>query len=958
MNKSSQPNDLRTFLGSGQPPLKSAVELLVKQYRNGRTLDMSQSLIVLPTTRAVERLSQLLLVQADQQSLFFTPPEIITVGKFPERLYPIHQEFATDLCQQLAWSKALQESTEEQIEVLFPGMFGSSHDAWQPYAKLLSDLHKRLGNDVWSFSSVVREVQKIDKNFRELDRWEALKAIQKRYYDILKEAEFWDKQAARNVAVKRELCSTDKRVIMIGTADLNRSTKMMLGQIRSQVQILVAAPRKLSARFDEFGGIVTEQWLHVPIEFPSDCIRIVDSAEDQSFAVAHYISSLGDQYSADQITIGIPDPEIQPQVQRSLNAIGVKHRDLKGQQVKHTPPVRLMTAMLEFLDQQNFTTFSALIRHPDMFQWICNGVKKNHWLGLFDNYQQNGLPDRVELGSKNPFGNPETDLAAHADAPERAERFAENTKLLNQIHKKISQLFAKVTGPDKPIAEWTQPWCEILSEIYGDRILDKNRFEDQQITVACRELYKALRDKIEVPPAWNIRKSAAKAMQMAIEAASDWSVIPPAIPDAIELSGWLDLPLDDAEVVIITGMNDENVPASENGHLFLPNRLCKTLGILDNDRRYARDAYALTLIKGVRSKLLMIAGRKDLQGEPKKPSRLLFADDNETLAQRANAFFSFEGKADSRYWLADPAHAPFSQQFEIPYPSDFKPLTELSVTAFKEFLRCPYRFYLSKILRLETAADTGTEMDPRAFGNLAHEVLESFGLSDTRDSQQEKQIVEFLNSELDRRVDQLYRGSRLPAVRIQIEQMRLRLQQFASLQAKRASEGWRIVSAEEKVVHPLTVDGEEFQIKGTIDRVDVHESTRQVEIWDYKTSDKGDDPTTVHLTRSGWKDLQLPLYRHLVKQIKSIQSLNLDTVNLGYVLLPKQIDRVRFSLLECTSEQLAEADEQVESIVRQIRGGKFWPPKAKPPEYSQDFAGICQDNAFEKFDVDSVETPA
>ena len=114
----------------------------------------------------------------------------------------------------------------------------------------------------------------------------------------------------------------------------------------------------------------------------------------------------------------------------------------------------------------------------------------------------------------------------------------------------------------------------------------------------------------------------------------------------------------------------------------------------------------------------------------------------------------------------------------------------------------------------------------------------------------------------------------------------------------------------------------------------------------------------MHLTRSGWKDLQLPLYRHLVKQIKSIQSLNLDTVNLGYVLLPKQIDRVRFSLLECTSEQLAEADEQVESIVRQIRGGKFWPPKAKPPEYSQDFAGICQDNAFEKFDVDSVETPA
>ena len=954
MSKSSQLKDPRTFLGFAQPPLVSAVELLCKQFRDGDSLDLSNKLVVLPTSRSVHRITQLLARHSEEQNLVLTPPQILTIGEFPEHIYPIHEKFATDLCQHLAWSKALQETDEEQIENLFPGMFGATHDQWQPYARLISELHKRLGNDVWSFSSVVREVQELDKNFRELERWKALEAIQRKYYAILKEVGLWDKQAARNVAVKRELCRTDKNIIMIGTADINRSTKFMLQQIRSQVQVLVAAPRNMAARFDEFGGIVTEQWLHAEINFPSECIRIVDSAEDQAFAVANFINTLDDKFSADQITIGIPDPDVQPQIERSFNAIEVKHRDLKGQQVKHTPPVRLMTAMLEFIDHQNFTTFSALVRHPDMFQWICDRVKTRAWLGHYDQYQRSGLPDKIELRSKQPFGDPKIDLVRHSDSPERGEKLAKRTELLNQIHAEVSKLFKDVAGPAQPIADWTKPWCEILSKIYGNRILDKDNFEDQKTIVACRELYKALRDKREVPREWGIKKSAAKAMQMAIEAASDWSVIPPAIPDAIELAGWLDLPLDDAEVIVVTGMNDEHVPTSENGHLFLPNRLCTGLGILDNDRRYARDAYALTLIKSVRKHLLLIAGRKDLQGEPKKPSRLLFADENETIARRANAFFSFDGKADTRYWLAEPAHAPVSQQLAIPKPVGVKPLNELSVTAFKEFIRCPYRFYLNKILRLESAEDDSQEMDARSFGNLAHEVLEAFGRCDCRNSKNENEIKEFLDHELDQRVEKDYPGSRLPAVRIQIEQLRMRLQRFASIQADRASQGWQIISAEEFVVHPLQVGESEFLLRGTIDRVDFHETTKQVAIWDYKTSDMGIDPTAAHYPRD-WKDLQLPLYRHLIKQIEVAAPYDTENVSLGYIVLPRQLDRIRFAELNCTEQELKQADALVESIIAQLRAGNYWPPKKQPPQFSEDFAGICQDNAFEKFDIESLE---
>ncbi len=949
--------DPRVFLGFSQPPLVSAAEHVCRAYRQDHRLDLSNTLVVLPTSRSAGRILQLLVTQCEQQHLEFIPGQILTLGEFPEHLYPVEKQLATDLCQQIAWGKALQASTPAEIDCLFAGANKSTIRQWQPYAKLISELHKRLGNDVWSFSSVVREVLEYDKNFREIDRWQALQTIQNRYYEILKEVDLWDKQAARNVAVKRELCRTDKQVIMVGAADLNRATKMMLNQIRPQVSVLVAAPRNMAARFDEFGGIVTEQWLHAEIQFSCEQLRFVDSSEDQAFAVAHYLQELSSAFSADQITIGIPDADVQPQIERSLQAIGVKHRDLKGQQVRNTPPIKLMTAMLEFLAQQNFTAYAALLRHPDMYRWVCDQTQSNQWLNALDAYQLEGLPERISLGSKQPFGDPKKIATRYRDLPNVADRIVARAEILNQVFDHIATLFAGVDGPEKPIADWTRSWCSILTEIYGHRTLDKNDFNDQQTIVACREIYTALRDKQQVPKQWETQSTAHEALELAIEAASDWPVIPPAIEDAVELSGWLDLPLDDAPVVIVTGMNDEHVPTSENGHLFLPNRLCQALGILDNDRRYARDAYALTVIKSVRKNLHLIAGRRDLQGEPKKPSRLLFADKNEVMARRANAFFAYEGKTNTRYWLADPAHAPNKQSLPIPIPSVNKPLDELSVTSFKEFIKCPYRFYLDKILRLESVTDDWQEMDGRAFGNLAHEVLEDFGNSELRLATNAAAILEFLNDRLDTRAADQFGGHRLPAVRIQIEQLRMRLERFAPLQAEKAQQGWQIINAEEKVVHTMQVDGKAFRIKGTIDRIDLQESTGRIAVWDYKTSDQGDDPTTMHLGKNGWKDLQLPLYRKLITEIDCLQGRDLENAQLGYVQLPKVLDRVKFSPLRCTPEQLEQADRLVEQIIQRIHAGAYWPPNPVPPQFSQSFAGICQDHVFEKFEIDTSEVP-
>ena len=158
-------NDRRVFLGLAEPPLISATDWLVNSFQADDVgppqLDLSQFIVVLPTLRSQHRLLQLLIQKTDELNLLFTPPTITSIGYLPEFLYVAAKPLATDLAQQIAWSKALAESPSEQIACLTGRPEVEDLQDWQPLAALISKLHSRLANDIWSFSSVAREVKKV-----------------------------------------------------------------------------------------------------------------------------------------------------------------------------------------------------------------------------------------------------------------------------------------------------------------------------------------------------------------------------------------------------------------------------------------------------------------------------------------------------------------------------------------------------------------------------------------------------------------------------------------------------------------------------------------------------------------------------------------------------------------------------------------------------------------------------
>ena len=277
-------------------------------------------------------------------------------------------------------------------------------------------------------------------------------------------------------------------------------------------------------------------------------------------------------------------------------------------------------------------------------------------------------------------------------------------------------------------------------------------------------------------------------------------IAPPPEADAVEMLGWLELPLDDAPVLIVTGINEGLVPSSLTADLFLPNRLRHALGIEDNDRRYARDLYAISVLAASRSELKLIAGRRSPEGDPLIPSRLLMSIEGPKLAERVLRFFCRRFRRRRGQIRKESTPLPgqlqtmrHESEFAVPQPERLaSPVRSMRVTEFRDYLACPYRYYLRHRLKLEPLRDDRIELDGAAFGSLAHEVLDRLGKSEAVNTNDPEAIQEFLDAELDSLLREMVGKTPPAVVLIQQEQLRHRLHRFAQWQADRFSEGWRV----------------------------------------------------------------------------------------------------------------------------------------------------------------------
>ncbi|MFH2000097.1 MAG: PD-(D/E)XK nuclease family protein [Planctomycetota bacterium] len=911
----------RVFAGWDRPGLKAAVDLLSESRLSCGTFDLEGCVIVVPGSRAGRRLTEMLVEAADQRNVALFPPEIVTQGRLPEKLYKAQKPFADDLTQQVAWMRAIQSVDRETVGDLFAKTPQEGDlQAWLHLGHMLSRLHRELAAEGLDFAAV-RDSGAQLTGFSETGRWTALVQIQRAYLKILNELDLWDMQTARLFAIEHHECATRAEILLLGTADMNRVLRLMLDQVQDRVKAIVFAPEALESRFDEYGCIVPEAWLDADPGLSMDSLKIADDPSDQAACVLKEISALNSRYPAAEVAIGVSDETLVPLLGQYLEQNRIAARYGKGTPFTRSGPYQVLQQVAGYLDGRSFAAFAALVRLPAVQDWIEHQGVQGDWLSEMDRFQTAHLPQALDRAW-----------------PEAAKIFT----LLIEVRACINALLEPLGKDTRGLRTWCEPLSNLLIQLFGNEPLDRSKTADRQVLSVCEAILSEFRLYRNMPPRLEPGLTGAEALRLTLSRIRGEFVPPPAIPDAVEMLGWLELPLDDAPVLIVTGFNEGKVPASRNADLFLPNQIRRELKIEDNDRRFARDAYALSMLAASRAELRILFGRRDRDGDPLYPSRLLFAGDAVLAAQRARSFFAAPSSGSTVSRLLHGMPRPGRSVSDL-VPARPKPLPgpipSMRITEFSDYVACPYRYYLKHRLRLAPLDDDAEEIRAPEFGSLAHHVLQRFGRDPVAASSDGKKIRSCLDALLDESVLRVYGADSLAVVGVQVEQLRMRLHAFARWQADHAASGWKIEFVEASPPPGravLMVDSIPMELSGRIDRIDFHPQSGERIIFDYKTSDTPKPPEKTHRTRDGWINFQLPLYRHLARAM-GIKG----PCRLGYIVLPKDTDKVNAQIAPWSEEELDEADLAAADVVRRIRNEEFWPPSENLNPDWDDFAAIC-----------------
>jgi ATP-dependent exoDNAse (exonuclease V) beta subunit len=921
---------VRKFIGWNQPVLLNVVKRLLDVHTRDGRCDLSGLLIVLPGGLAVRRLRELLVLQAQQSSVLLNLPSIVTVGLLPEQLYSARRPFANDIVQMLAWVSALKNAPSEELQLLIPnppategisaGNELSNSSQWLELGRVLLNLHRELASDQLDFAAVAKS---LGKNHIEARRWETLAKMQRHYLDVLHQLGLWDIETARLRALADGEASARLKIIVIGCVDLNRTQRAFLQAVAEQIEVWVAAPEELSSFFDPVGCLEAENWQSMMLDLPTDCLLVGNSPTDQAELTSSTLAELGDQFHLRDVTLGAVDATLIPELQHRLAQCNVSARFGAGRPLSKTEPVLLLQLIGDFLGDSSYPQFSALIRHPAVGRILklANPNLPANWLSRVDDYHAATLVQRLD-GFIN----------QQAPGAEVFQTVSESvSKWLEPLHRRSMQ-----------ISGWTQPLLHVLQAAYQAYQANPSDPLENRLIQSAGQLVELISFLNDIPKGIELKLSATELIDWLLRQLSGQLVPEAADPMAVEMLGWLELVLDDSPALIVVGMHDGVTPESVNADAFLPNQLRRQLGMMDNARRFARDMYSMQVHVATRKILRIIVGRFCGAGNPLVPSRLLLACPLAQLPARV-LHLTQEDNSDvlpeaERIWKPTRSKS----KLVVPKPQPVKAPTQITVTAFRDYIRCPYRYYLRHVLRIRDRYEELVEMNASMFGNLVHDVLDLFGKSSVKDSCDPEEIENFLLSQLRRNASQQFGPHPPAAVLIQVEQAEMRLTAFAEKQAERAAQGWEIrfteqgSSPEDRVMVGLN---SELCLVGRIDRIDYHPETGKWAIWDYKTSESAKKPESVHWSsREGWLDLQLPLYLPIAKKLGVTSS-----PSVGYIALPRRTEDINFYTANFEPDQLIDAWKQAGEIATRVANCEFWPEKIQSVDFD-DFARICQVN--------------
>ncbi|MCO8123976.1 PD-(D/E)XK nuclease family protein [Stieleria sp. TO1_6] len=922
----------RVFLGWETPLLPAVVRYFSDRFAASGRLDLSGWLCVLPSAQSRARLEELLAGAAATQQWVYSPPEILTTGDLAESLYKPERPIAIEFEQTLAWARVLRAQSADRLRPVLPVL--PETDSLGPWLELAGTL-RRLSADLATHDVTFLEVQEISETDAERARWRLLQELADDYLSELEQAGLSDQHVQRRRAVERKTVQCNRAIALIGTSDLNESLAKVVWQVNSELIALIAAPSDSQQRFDELGRLKTESFSDWELPIRDDQLIAAADIADQTAAVAQIVTEFATEHPPAEIAIGVTDGSHVDPLELQLDGAGFSTYRHVGWTVSASAIGRLIELTATVIQRPTWRSLAALVRHGDVHRMLASHPEfvKHDYLVDLDQLLANHFP--INLADPLPS--------------KAIEHYPAAIALKDHVLQWLSPLMPTAPKPNsktqpvtRPIAQWCvnlSQWLDSIYPVDDDGVIQgtvgssttANRQRTHQALRTARDLiqrFAKLSQHLDLPV------TAGSALETVAGRLADQRFGQQRQPDDLPIHGWLDLSLDDSPAMVVLGLNHPFVPSAVTSDPFLPGALRTKLRIADNDRRYARDVYAMQLMLATRKEIKFIVGKNAADGSPTPPSRLLAAAPPQDLARRIRNLLSGDRP---QHRLSHRWDNPI-EKTELPIPQIHVtqcPVQSMSVTAFKSYLECPYRFYLRHVLKLKPIDDSANELAANQFGDLIHGAVENFGESDDKSETDEQRIFAALKHHLAEYAALNYGDHAETAVQLQIKQAERRLRKVATEQALRISQGWVIHATEAAVEDSdgagITIDGKRMRLRGRFDRIDRNTNTGQWAILDYKTH--GHKPEKKHLAKDPatgeqiWIDLQLPLYRMMVPYLGI--EVPPQEVQLGYFNVSDKDDETKINLATFTEPLMEEAERLIEDCVRRIFACDFAPTSGR-----------------------------
>ena len=918
----------RHFLEWDSPLIQKAVLWLDRACEH-HGLERNEILLLLPTQSSVCRLRRILAQDAGTSYVMKTPDHLFRQGLN-------HAMIASDAICLAVWTQLLSTLNSSDFSAVFPKPIMNKDDASiLNIAKHFFRLRSSLAHYGLDCASTALKIK-----FEKL-RWQQLAEIEKSYYKALHALGFLDpSQAMFKEARNAQLEPSIKRIVLMAVPELKRLAQLALERLANHypVESCIYAPSYYKDAFDAWGRPSGKVWDHMTLAIEDDCLQLSQDPYSQSEDVVQIIQKKHDKIFGDRLAIGVPDTTVIPPLEHIFEAIGIRFTHSEEQTISSHPLVQFLATLGEFIQQKTYEHTTRILRHPDFIRYLMQihpDFDHTALLSALDHLQNRHLP--LHFNELNTW------------VRRQSTRIASELKIACNCLGEIVKRFE--------VDPYGYSMCTVIQTIYEHR-------PSQNITVLCQHIEeqsqkldelckKTANFSINVGIYFKILLSSLEHFYLK---SSDIGKEPR--ENTVVLNAWLDLLWEDAEQLIITGMNDGIVPRSIDDGPFLSNAVCESIEITDNTHYATCDSYLFSAILNSRQKkgsIRLIVGKQKINGEAYRPSRLLFRCTDSQLPQRVRHLFA----RIPAQKIPNPLERIW--QLNLPNPQNLLIPNTLSVTALKDYLHCPFRFYLKHMLKMEQLDDQKRELDALDFGNLCHYALEQLAREESLHACAERNKIEdFLLNAADEWVCNRF-VKRSSVIYIQLLAAKERLRAAARIQTQLHQEGWYIVSSEQQ----FCIELQGMRIQGRIDRIDQHKATGVYRLLDYKSSDRLRLPEKTHLTgvsrdreitpwrvvmlngkQKKWINLQLPLYlegaRALFPDIITVECayFNLPKVNndTGIYLWP-QLDLIlHSSALACA-----------EGIIKAIQNRLFWPP-AEHILYD-DFAELFPDTIENAIDI-------